>query len=179
MRARSTAARFALLIPLVLLIVAATTLLGSGWIPWRDLLGGGGDAYIFWHLRVPRSLLAACAGARPPPRGGAGRFRSVAGGASFRAGAGGRSAAFATFASSGLAGAGATAGTGVWDVGASALGEARSGAPRSSSRTVRSRIPTIWSVTAPTTARRTVVKDTRHTQRGTSTPGRSRCRSAA
>jgi ABC-type cobalamin transport system permease subunit len=61
MRARSTATRFVLLIPLVLLIIAATTLLGSGWIPWRDLVGESREAYIFWHLRVPPNLLAACA----------------------------------------------------------------------------------------------------------------------
>jgi iron complex transport system permease protein len=63
MPARATAVRFGLLIALVLLIVAATTLLGSGWIPWRELVGDSREAYIFWHLRVPRSLLAACAGA--------------------------------------------------------------------------------------------------------------------
>jgi iron complex transport system permease protein len=60
---RSTAVRFAVLTPLVVLIVATTTCLGPRWIPWQDLFGADQPAYIFWHLRVPRSLLAACAGA--------------------------------------------------------------------------------------------------------------------
>jgi iron complex transport system permease protein len=63
MPTRSTTVRFAVLVPLVILIVAATTLLGPRWIPWREIAGTDQTAYIFWHLRVPRSLLAACAGA--------------------------------------------------------------------------------------------------------------------
>lgn len=58
---RSTAARLLILTPLVLLIVAGTTLLGP--IGLDKLFSADGSSYVFWHLRVPRSLLAACAGA--------------------------------------------------------------------------------------------------------------------
>lgn len=60
---RSLAVRFAVLTPLVLLIVALTTLLGSRWLDWREIFSGERTAFVFWHLRVPRSILAACAGA--------------------------------------------------------------------------------------------------------------------
>ncbi len=63
MRARSTAARYALLAALAVVIVAATPWLGPHWITWREIVASDQPSYIFWHLRVPRSLLAACAGA--------------------------------------------------------------------------------------------------------------------
>jgi iron complex transport system permease protein len=46
-----------------LLTVAASTLLGFRWIPWREVFATDPASYVFWQLRVPRSLLAACAGA--------------------------------------------------------------------------------------------------------------------
>ena len=63
MRPRTTVVGFAILIPVVIAIVAATTLLGPRWITWDELTSPGQPAYVFWHLRVPRSLLAAVAGA--------------------------------------------------------------------------------------------------------------------
>lgn len=63
MRPRATVVRFAVLIPLVVVIVAATTVLGPRWITLAELSSSGQSAYVFWHLRVPRSLLAAVAGA--------------------------------------------------------------------------------------------------------------------
>jgi iron complex transport system permease protein len=60
---RSTAIRLAVLIPLVALIVAATTLLGPRWIEWRTIFSTQEPSYVFWHLRLPRSILAACVGA--------------------------------------------------------------------------------------------------------------------
>lgn len=63
MSPRSLAARFAIVVPIVLLGVAATSLLGPHWIPWREISSSAEPSYVFWHLRVPRSLLAACAGA--------------------------------------------------------------------------------------------------------------------
>jgi iron complex transport system permease protein len=63
MSPRATAFRFGVLLPAVLLIVASTTLLGPRWIDWRDILSTTDPSYVFWHLRVPRTLLAATAGA--------------------------------------------------------------------------------------------------------------------
>lgn len=60
---RTTAARFACLIPVVLLIVAGTTLLGPRPITWREIVSPATPTSVFWHLRAPRCLLAACAGA--------------------------------------------------------------------------------------------------------------------
>lgn len=68
---RRNAVRFAVLIPGTLLVVAATTLLGPTPLDWDSLLAplrgaapeAGASVSIYWHLRVPRSLLAACAGA--------------------------------------------------------------------------------------------------------------------
>jgi iron complex transport system permease protein len=48
---------------LAALVVTGTMLLGPQWIPLRDLFDPGDAGYIFWRLRVPRSLLAAIAGA--------------------------------------------------------------------------------------------------------------------
>ena len=66
MRSHSLAFRFALLIPLTALVVAGTTFLGGA----RGAGAGAPDSvpapmvtWIYWHLRVPRSLLAACVGA--------------------------------------------------------------------------------------------------------------------
>lgn len=53
----------AALVPLTLLIVAATTLLGPQWIGPGEILAGEPAAHVFWRLRVPRSLLAAVVGA--------------------------------------------------------------------------------------------------------------------
>jgi len=63
MPARPTAFRFLVLLPVVVVVVAATTLLGPSWIPWSEIFAADEPSYIFWHLRVPRALLAACAGA--------------------------------------------------------------------------------------------------------------------
>lgn len=63
MRGGSNAVRLTVLAPLVVLIVAGTTWLGPRWIGWEELLSGPEASGIFWHLRVPRTLLAACAGA--------------------------------------------------------------------------------------------------------------------
>jgi iron complex transport system permease protein len=60
---RSTASRLLLLTPIVLLIVAASTLLGQRWIGWGEILSSEAPSRVFWHLRVPRSFLAAVAGA--------------------------------------------------------------------------------------------------------------------
>lgn len=45
-----------------LIIVAASSLLGRPWMTWDDVFHPSG-ADIFWRLRVPRTLLAAAAGA--------------------------------------------------------------------------------------------------------------------
>lgn len=63
MNERHPGRRFVILLPLVLLIVAGTTLLGPRWIGWDGITSDGQAGHIFWNLRVPRSLLAACAGA--------------------------------------------------------------------------------------------------------------------
>ena len=63
MNVRHPGRRLVILLPLVLLVVAATTLLGPRWIGWSDITSDEQAGYIFWNLRVPRSLLAACAGA--------------------------------------------------------------------------------------------------------------------
>jgi len=63
MRSHRSTARFAVLIPVVPLVVAATAWLGPRWIAPREIIGDGAGAYVFWHHRVPRCLLAACAGA--------------------------------------------------------------------------------------------------------------------
>ena len=59
---RLTAVRFVLLTPLVLTVVAAAALLGPRWIPWNEVLSADQPSYVFWHLRLPRSILAACVG---------------------------------------------------------------------------------------------------------------------
>lgn len=59
----ATAARFAILIPLVLLIVAASALIGPRWIDLGEIFSADKPSYVFWHLRLPRCFLAACAGA--------------------------------------------------------------------------------------------------------------------
>ncbi|MEW6250061.1 MAG: iron chelate uptake ABC transporter family permease subunit, partial [Planctomycetota bacterium] len=71
MPARSLPLRFAVLVPAVALVVVGTTLLGSeplNWgavLAWQRVQGAEPDlsAQIFWSLRVPRTLLAACVGA--------------------------------------------------------------------------------------------------------------------
>lgn len=71
MQTRSTAVRFAVLTPLVLLLIAATTLLGPTWLgwdsifnaDWQEVFRSGPSTSAYWHLRVPRTLMAACAGA--------------------------------------------------------------------------------------------------------------------
>lgn len=60
MRTGSLAVRFAVLTPLVLLVVALTTLLGP---EWPETFSADRATHVFWHLRVPRCILAACAGA--------------------------------------------------------------------------------------------------------------------
>ena len=60
---RSIALRLLIVLPAVLLVIAATTLLGPRWIDWRAILSADQPGYIFWRLRVPRTALAACAGA--------------------------------------------------------------------------------------------------------------------
>jgi len=54
--------RFAWLVPLVVALVAATTLLGPRWVGW-DEIASFDPQRVFWRLRVPRSVLAALAGA--------------------------------------------------------------------------------------------------------------------
>ena len=63
MATRATALRFAILVPLVLLIVAATTLLGPPPLTGTESYSADAAQFAFWHLRVPRCVLAACAGA--------------------------------------------------------------------------------------------------------------------
>jgi iron complex transport system permease protein len=63
MAARVTAVRFVLLALAVSLLVAATMVLGPRWIPWAEIVATDRPSYVFWHLRVPRALLAAVAGA--------------------------------------------------------------------------------------------------------------------
>ncbi|MBU0639692.1 MAG: iron ABC transporter permease [Planctomycetes bacterium] len=59
MGTRSMLVRFALLIPVTLLLIASSSLLGP---PGQDHAGGlRGDVY--WQFRAPRTALAACAGA--------------------------------------------------------------------------------------------------------------------
>ncbi len=63
--------RFGLLLPATLLILVAATFLGQNpisWqdltaISWHDLFSYDHPTNVYWHLRVPRALLAACAGA--------------------------------------------------------------------------------------------------------------------
>jgi len=63
--------RIVVLIPVGVLVIAATTLLGPTrieWaaitdVTWREVVGADQPSNVFWHLRVPRSLLAAVAGA--------------------------------------------------------------------------------------------------------------------
>ncbi len=61
--------RFAVLVPVVLVVIAGTTLLGGTRIGWTDVFTPAGldepgsPAYVFWMLRMPRTLLAACVGA--------------------------------------------------------------------------------------------------------------------
>ncbi len=65
MSTRTTALRLAVLLPVAVVLIAATTFLGLGWIPWRAIWAAddSGASFVYWHLRVPRTLLAACAGA--------------------------------------------------------------------------------------------------------------------
>lgn len=69
MGTRATAARFALLIPAVVLVVAASALLGPALPSWEEITApwgtGPSDQIInpFWQFRVPRTCLAALAGA--------------------------------------------------------------------------------------------------------------------
>jgi iron complex transport system permease protein len=69
MRTRSPAARIALLTPVVLLIIAASALLGPTPPSWGEMLApwrstpDGPAINPFWHFRVPRTCLAAAAGA--------------------------------------------------------------------------------------------------------------------
>lgn len=56
-------ARLLALLPIVLLIVAASTCLGPQWLDWREISAGERAADVFWRLRVPRTLLGAVAGA--------------------------------------------------------------------------------------------------------------------
>lgn len=63
MRTSSTALRLALLVPLVGVVLAGSTLLGPRWIGWDEIVGGSGAGQVYWHLRVPRALLAGVVGA--------------------------------------------------------------------------------------------------------------------
>lgn len=63
MRPRTTAARFTVLAGSALLVIAATTLLGQRWIALSAIFSADDPSWVFWHIRVPRTLLAACAGA--------------------------------------------------------------------------------------------------------------------
>ncbi|MFQ5806890.1 MAG: FecCD family ABC transporter permease [Phycisphaerae bacterium] len=65
---RSTAVRLLLLAPVASLIVAGSSLLGPTRLDWSEVFHPDQDAQsgatnVFWTLRVPRALLAACAGA--------------------------------------------------------------------------------------------------------------------
>ena len=62
MNARATAVRFGLLASLVLLIIAASSLLGPTSLSWGEVLGRE-PSRIYWPLRVPRTCLAGLAGA--------------------------------------------------------------------------------------------------------------------
>lgn len=59
---RALVMRLALLGPAIGLIVAASAFLGPIWIPAAEIFGDP-PSTSFWHLRVPRTLLAAVAGA--------------------------------------------------------------------------------------------------------------------
>jgi iron complex transport system permease protein len=66
--AHSSAMHLLLLAVVALLIVAGSSLLGHTLLDWAEVFhprsGGTADAVnVFWTLRVPRALLAACAGA--------------------------------------------------------------------------------------------------------------------
>ncbi|MBK9127487.1 MAG: iron ABC transporter permease [Phycisphaerales bacterium] len=63
MRRPSTAVQLGALAAAAVLVIAATSLLGYQSIGWRDVLGDGPRAVIYWGFRVPRTLLAAVAGA--------------------------------------------------------------------------------------------------------------------
>lgn len=65
---RSSAVRLLLLAVTTLLIVAGSSLLGHTGLDWSEVLrpragSQAGSLNVFWTLRVPRTLLAACAGA--------------------------------------------------------------------------------------------------------------------
>jgi iron complex transport system permease protein len=69
MGSRSTAARFGWLAPAAVLVVAASALLGPTpprwdeiFVPWGEIVSGK-LTNPFWHLRVPRTCLAALVGA--------------------------------------------------------------------------------------------------------------------
>jgi iron complex transport system permease protein len=62
-QARPQAWRLGLLALGAALVIAATSLLGLQRLDWTDLAGHGPRAVIYWGLRVPRTLLAAVAGA--------------------------------------------------------------------------------------------------------------------
>ncbi len=67
----SSALRFGLLAAIVVLVVAASTLLGPTQVSWPEIRDVSLSAFfqtetpsnVYWHLRVPRALLAAVAGA--------------------------------------------------------------------------------------------------------------------
>ncbi len=64
MRLSSATLRLLVLTPLLGLIVLASTLLGQQPLPWHALWSGNDPAHvIFWQHRLPRTLLAAVAGA--------------------------------------------------------------------------------------------------------------------
>jgi len=63
MQSRSTARRLALLVPLVVAIVVGSTFFGPTPITWAEIRGSDAPLSVYWNIRVPRSLLAACAGA--------------------------------------------------------------------------------------------------------------------
>lgn len=63
MRRTPTAVRFAVLIPLAVLVVAGSSLLGPRWIGWQEISATDPPSHVYWNLRVPRSLLAAVTGA--------------------------------------------------------------------------------------------------------------------
>jgi iron complex transport system permease protein len=65
---RSTTLRLLMLAPLALLLVAGSSLLGYTRLEWSEVfqpgaVGESGAVNVFWTLRVPRVLKAACAGA--------------------------------------------------------------------------------------------------------------------
>ncbi len=63
MFARGTAARLLALLPVMALVIAGSTLLGPGGVGLPALEGDGRAEWAYWHLRVPRTLLGAAAGA--------------------------------------------------------------------------------------------------------------------